>query len=76
MVIENDLQFRVSKDRARKFKDALKKLPTTGENQNPIILKAEKEAMESLLAELEEEITIYKASHVLKSTTPENDSNI
>jgi Zn-dependent peptidase ImmA (M78 family)/ribosome-binding protein aMBF1 (putative translation factor) len=63
-MIKNDRQYRITKAQAAKFEEALRTLRRSGqasEDVHPVLLKAEKEALQSQLEDLRREIVEYEA---------------
>jgi ribosome-binding protein aMBF1 (putative translation factor) len=59
-MIKNERQYVITKAQIKKFKKALGEFDNTKSNIHPIMVKAQKEAMESQLAELEDQVKEYK----------------
>lgn len=59
-MIQNERQYRISKAAAEKFKAALTARRDEASDIHPMLLKAEREALESQLSSLVEEITEYE----------------
>ena len=59
-MIKNERQYVITKAQIKKFKKALGEFDNKKSNIHPIMIKAQKEAMESQLAELEDQVKEYK----------------
>jgi ribosome-binding protein aMBF1 (putative translation factor) len=68
-LIKNEKQYRITKAQARRFEDALAELGRQERPSNitPRIWRAQREAAESQLQELQEEINVYERLYVGKS---------
>jgi len=62
-MIENDLQYKITKDRVEKFTFQLEQLRKAEKGINPILFKAEKEAIESMIDELTHDLKVYEQTN-------------
>jgi ribosome-binding protein aMBF1 (putative translation factor) len=68
-MIKNEKQYRITKAQARRFEEALAELPRQERPANitPRLWQAQRDAAESQLQELQEQIDAYERLHVGKS---------
>ena len=59
-MIRNERQYIITKSQVKRFKNALDDFTKQGSNTHPMLVKAQKEAMESQLAELEDQVKEYE----------------
>lgn len=59
-MIKNERQYIITKGQIRKFKTALEQFDNEKTDTDPMLIKAQKEAMESQLAELEDQVKEYE----------------
>ena len=76
-MIRNERQYIITKSQVKKFKKALDDFTKKGSNTHPMLVKAQKEAMESQLSELENPVKEYEKLRsgkykVLKESSFEN----
>jgi hypothetical protein len=59
-VIKNERQYRITKDQADKFAEALRRAESASSSDNPLLAKASREALQSQLADLRADIGEYE----------------
>ena len=69
MMIKNERQYRITKTQAERFVEALRHLEKRSQEElaaslHPVLLKAEREALESQLSDLQEQIREYEALRI------------
>ena len=71
-MIKNEKQYRITQKQAERFRQAIAKLGSPNAGENPVLFKAQKDALNSQLEELEEQLQEYRKltsgkSHVFKA---------
>jgi DNA-binding XRE family transcriptional regulator len=59
-MIRNERQYIITKSQVKRFKNALDDFTKQGSNTHPMLVKAQNEAMEGQLAELEDQVKEYE----------------
>ena len=59
-MIRNERQYIITKSQVKKFKKALDDFIKQGSNTHPMLIKAQKEALESQLSELKDQVKEYE----------------